>query len=138
MALATRPRPTAHTRKRQAKHHRQNKHYIKAYLPYLPMLAIVLGGVVLNKIWTPSGVAAQSVNVGSVPDRIGAIAGSSNITAFYIVLGVSIAAFLIFVIRHGYRFHRLINKGEAFIIHHPWLDISLVALTTIGVVLTRS
>jgi uncharacterized protein YkwD len=48
MALATRPKPTVHHRKRQAKHHRQNKHYLKTYWPYLPMLLIVVVGIAIN------------------------------------------------------------------------------------------
>jgi uncharacterized protein YkwD len=57
MALATRPKPKSHHKKRQAQHHRQSKHYNKAYWPYLPMLFIVGLGLVINTVWA---------NVGSV------------------------------------------------------------------------
>jgi len=52
MALTTRARPTSVQKKRQAGHHHQGKHYLKAYWPYLPMLVIVLMGLVINTTWT--------------------------------------------------------------------------------------
>lgn len=52
MALATRPKPPAHHRKRQAGHHRQSKEYLKHYWPYLPMLGIAVLGIAINSLWT--------------------------------------------------------------------------------------
>lgn len=51
MALTTKPRPTTHTKKRQAGHHRQSKHYLKAYWPYIPMLMTVGIGLAVNSLW---------------------------------------------------------------------------------------
>jgi len=51
MALTTRPRPAAHHKKRQAGHHHQNKHYLKAYWPYLPMLMTIGIGLMINSLW---------------------------------------------------------------------------------------
>ncbi len=56
MALATRPKPTVHHKKRQAKHHRHSKHYLKSYWPYLPMLLIVGIGLLVNSAWSASSV----------------------------------------------------------------------------------
>ena len=56
MALATRPKPKTHHKKRQAQHHRQSKHYKKAYWPYLPMLLIVGLGLVVNSAWSHASV----------------------------------------------------------------------------------
>ncbi len=44
----TNPRRPAQHRKRSGKHRRQSQHFIKAYWPYLPMLAIVAASVFLN------------------------------------------------------------------------------------------
>ncbi|HET9098083.1 MAG TPA: CAP domain-containing protein [Candidatus Saccharimonadales bacterium] len=52
MAIAKKPRPRSQDRKRQASHHRRNKTYLKAYWPYIPMVAVVVLGVVLNGILT--------------------------------------------------------------------------------------
>lgn len=56
MALATKPKPKSHHKKRQAQHHRHSKHYVKAYWPYLPMLMIVGFGVFINSLWSQAGV----------------------------------------------------------------------------------
>ncbi|MDB5164505.1 MAG: hypothetical protein JWL89_131, partial [Candidatus Saccharibacteria bacterium] len=62
MALATRKKPTgtAH-RKRTGTHHKQSKPYLKAYWPYIPMLAIIGVGFIVNTVWSHSAVlGAQS------------------------------------------------------------------------------
>lgn len=53
MTLTTRPvkRPSkAAVKRRAGQHHKQTKHYTKAYWPYLPIVAIITFGMVLN-IW---------------------------------------------------------------------------------------
>ncbi|HET8991664.1 MAG TPA: CAP domain-containing protein [Candidatus Saccharimonadales bacterium] len=54
MSLTAKPRVTAHSKKRQGGHHRHSKSYIKAYWPYLPMVAIVASGVFINSLLTSS------------------------------------------------------------------------------------
>ena len=51
MALATRPKQPSHHKKRIGQHHRQNKHYFKTYMPYLPLLMIVLVGLAINSVF---------------------------------------------------------------------------------------
>lgn len=51
MALATRPKPPSHHKKRQGAHHRHSKDYLKAYWPYIPMLGIVGLGIAINSFW---------------------------------------------------------------------------------------
>lgn len=67
MVLATKPkRPTTiQHRKRTGSHHKRTKAYHKSYWPYLPMLAIVLAGVLVNMVWAPhsGGVLAYATNV---------------------------------------------------------------------------
>lgn len=63
MALATRAKPKAHTRKRQAGHHRRNKRYLKTYWPYLPMLLVVVIGLAINGLWSNSTVLGTSSNL---------------------------------------------------------------------------
>jgi uncharacterized protein YkwD len=54
MPLATKSRPTSAHKKRQAGHHKQTKRYVKAYWPYLPMIAIVALGFMVNSLLVPS------------------------------------------------------------------------------------
>ncbi len=65
MALATRPAPQAHHRKRQAHHHRQSRHYLRPYWPYLPMLLIVGLGLLVNSAWSGAGVLGTSSDFSS-------------------------------------------------------------------------
>ncbi len=62
MALATRPKPTIHHKKRQAQHHRHSKHYLKSYWPYLPMMVIVGVGLTINSLWTNGAVLGTESN----------------------------------------------------------------------------
>lgn len=54
MALATKHQTKVpqHYKKRSAQHHRQNKHYLKSYWPYIPMLLVVAAGLTVNNIWS--------------------------------------------------------------------------------------
>ena len=67
MALSTKPKPKAppHTKKRQAGHHRQSKHYIKSYWPYLPMLLVVGLGLIVNSMWSTHSVLGASSDYSS-------------------------------------------------------------------------
>jgi hypothetical protein len=148
MALATRPKPNTHDRKRQAQHHTHSTGYLKTYWPYLPMLAIVAVGTLANSalyrnplIRTNAGVmidAPHTAALGSIA-RIQNLAGGSHTSTILLVtLAITAAAFTYFIVSHWYRVHRLVTKGERYVIRRPWLEISLVLIFTVGFVLTRS
>ena len=66
MALATKTKKTTiHHKKRQAKHHRQSKRYLKAYSPYLPIVAVLFMGLVINTAWSKVGVLGVSQDFSS-------------------------------------------------------------------------
>lgn len=137
MALATRPKPKAHHKKRQAQHHRHSKHYMKAYFPYLPMLGIVGLGALVNQAWSSSNAAMANLKPDLATTRLGLVTGNSSTGLLYAVLAVTFAAFAVFVLAHWYRIHKMLNRGQKFALNHPWLDSSLVFIVTAGVVLTR-
>jgi hypothetical protein len=300
MALATRPKPKTHARKRHAGHHRHNKQYLRSYWPYLPMLLIVGLGLLVNSTWSGSSVlgsksdfstaalltttnaerlkqnepaltlnaqlsaaaqakaedmvrnnywahsspdgktpwsfidaagyqyqsagenlaygfssatdsvaawmdssehranildaAYQNVGFGianspnfmgegpetvvvaeygqpaaqlaTVPagaptvnnpaathpasnvlgaeteaqpvSRIQILTGDNSQWALVTVIALSGGAMALFLLRHGYRVHRLLSRGEAFVVHHPYLDIAIIFTITAGCVLTRA
>lgn len=144
MALTTRPKPKAHYRKRQAKHHRHGDAYLKTYWPYLPMLAIVVVGAVANRALYGSSSVGTSAGaiIGAQPaatsSRIQSLFGSQASWIFLGALLITAVAFTVFIVSHWYRLHRLMNKGEAFLMRRPWLEISTVAVFTVGFVLTRA
>jgi uncharacterized membrane protein YidH (DUF202 family) len=136
MALATRPKPKTYHKKRRAQHHRQSKPYLKTYWPYLPMLAIVAAGYEVNKAW-PNFTADPGFATVNLT-RIQAVTGDKADLSLAIVCTVAALAAAAFTFTHWYRFHRVLNRGEAFIVHHPWLDVGLVFVITAGFILTRA
>jgi|GEM_PF-1300881 hypothetical protein len=143
MALATRPKPTTHDRKRQAQHHTHGKSYLKTYWPYLPMFAIIAGGVLTNRalyhepLISPDAGAA--IGSPSATARIQNLIGGPQANwIFLAALIFTLIAFTYFIASHWYRLHKVINKGEAYAIRHPWVEISIVLVFTVGFVLTRS
>ncbi len=139
MALATRPAPNAHHRKRHAQHHRHSKGYLRTYWPYLPMLAIVGVGAAVNKSLYSSGFALPDTFGGGGPaasTRISAITGQAGWGLAAVVFITAVAA-AILIFSHWYRVRNVISRGEAFALSRPWVDILLVLVVTAGVVLTR-
>jgi uncharacterized membrane protein YidH (DUF202 family) len=143
MALATRPKPNTHDRKRQAGHHHHGKSYLETYWPYLPMFAVVAGGALLNSalyrtsLATPkAGAVISGASTGS-SSRIQTLLGTQANWILFAVIIVTAITFTLFIVSHWYRLHRLMNKGEAYLISHPWLEISAVFIFTLGAVLTR-
>lgn len=89
-----------------------------------------------------NGVSSLPAAVVSTPQaskvsRLQSIYSSESWVIFAVSL-VTALAILWFVIRHGLLFHRVVVRSEEFIIHHPLLDIAIVAVATAGVVLTRT
>lgn len=79
-----------------------------------------------------TGASAQGIS------RIQALAGGQVVWSLAFVSAIAGAAIMLFVVRHGVRFHRTISRGEKFVVTHPWLDVSFVFLATAGYVLTRT
>jgi hypothetical protein len=41
-------------------------------------------------------------------------------------------------LRHGFRLKRWLNQGEAFVVQHPYVDVAIVFVVTVGYLLTRT
>jgi uncharacterized protein YkwD len=85
-----------------------------------------------NVLGASSEIAAQPVS------RVQVLAGSQYTWSLVAVIGLTMATMTLFMLRHGYRLHRLLNRGEIFIVHHPYFDIAIVFVITAGVILTRT
>lgn len=131
MALATRPKPTVSHRKRQAQHHRYSKPYLKAYWPYLPMMAILGSGALINQTWAVADAAPST-------SRLQALSGSNATWLTTAVLLIAAGALALFMIRHTLAFHRVVVRSEHFINEHPLLDIATVLVFTTGFLLAGS
>lgn len=69
--------------------------------------------------------------------RVQLLTGSRTQWPLLAAIALSGAAMLVFVLRHGYRLHRWLTRGEIFVTQHPYLDIAIVFIITAGCVLTR-
>ena len=47
-------------------------------------------------------------------------------------------ALLAFLLRHSFAWHKVLVRGEKFILHHPLLDILFVAVATLGFILLQT
>ena len=69
MVLVTKTKRKAptHHRRRHGQHHKQDRHYTNTYWPYLPLVAIVGLGIVLNTFWATvqSAVLGYATNMSS-------------------------------------------------------------------------
>jgi hypothetical protein len=71
--------------------------------------------------------------------RIQLLSGSSTASwSTFAASAIATVAIAIFFLRHGLLLRRVLVKSEAFVHHHPFLDIALVAVATIAVVLSRT
>ncbi|HVC35954.1 MAG TPA: CAP domain-containing protein [Candidatus Dormibacteraeota bacterium] len=64
---------------------------------------------------------------------------SSSVTLWSVTATVmlTIDAVILFTIRQGQAWHKVIVKSEAFVLNHPWLDVLMLSIATLGIVMTR-
>jgi len=70
--------------------------------------------------------------------RIQLLSGATAAWSAFAVSAIATVAIAVFFLRHGLLLRRVLVKGEAFIHKHPILDITVVAIATIGIVLTQT
>ncbi|MCA9325324.1 CAP domain-containing protein [Candidatus Saccharibacteria bacterium] len=95
MAFATKQKPATRHKKRVGSHHRQDKHYVKHYWPYLPMLAIVSLGILANTVWTQRNAvlgASSQTSALSLLDQTNQIREANNVNDLTLSTTLSRAA----------------------------------------------
>lgn len=85
-----------------------------------------------NEAQTTPAVATEKVA------RVQLLAGGDARWSAFAVSAIATVSIAIFFLRHGLLLRRVLVKSEAFIHHHPLFDIALVAVATIGFILTRT
>jgi hypothetical protein len=87
----------------------------------------------------PASVKGDDTQLTAQPvSRIAVLTGGNAAWSGLLVSALAGAAFMLFLVRHGRRLHKLLVRGEVFVAHHPWLDITVVFVFTAGFVLTRT
>ncbi len=147
MAIASKPKRNAHYKKTRAAHHRHSKTYLKSYWPYLPMLAIMGGGIAIDRAWTVTSTANTQAGLGALTAissglpqtsaRIQTLTGNNSAWLITAMLLIAVTALTFFMVRRTLAFHKAVIKSEHFINDHPMLDIAAVFIFTAGFVLAR-
>ena len=106
-----------------------------------PAVAGSPSGAVQVGTGSPAAPAASNVlgtEASQQPvSRIQILTGGGQSWSLLAVITLAGAAGALFILRHSYRLHRVLNRGEAFVTRHPYLDIAVVFIFTAGCVLTR-
>jgi hypothetical protein len=63
--------------------------------------------------------------------------GPSSMLPLIVASLMGLAAILL-ISTQGRALHRSLVRSEAFVLHHPWLDVMLVGIITLGIVLSQS
>lgn len=133
MVLASKQKRPAspHQKKRTGQHHSHSKHYVKAYWPYIPMIAAT---AVLN------GIIAQSTALTTTATNTSRLQlwTQSGPWLSVVVIVIAIMSLAIVTIRHTLAWQRVVSKSEDFFIHHHSVDVFLVGIALVGFLVTRT
>lgn len=90
----------------------------------------------------PSGAVTSLTPLTNEPKALG-VARIQTITKGQLpwaTLAIGIlggAAIAVMLLKHGLAVKKLLAEGEEFVIHHPWIDITLVGLLMLGYILSQ-
>jgi len=87
---------------------------------------------------TPANLPAGTQDSEQRIARIQLVANGEAEWSLMAILVVVTLLFGLLLVRHGYAWHKMLNRSERFVLHHPLLDIAAVALITLGVVLSHT
>lgn len=77
-------------------------------------------------------VAPQNVS------RVQLLSASNVAWSQFAVSMLAAVALLAFLLRHSLAWHKVLIRGERFVLHHPMLDIAFVAIGVLGYLLLQS
>jgi hypothetical protein len=86
---------------------------------------------------TDKNKAAAEIGSKSI-SRIAVLTGGSATWSYALVWLVAGTAIGVLLVRNSLRIHRLLSRGEEFVVKHPWLDISVVFVATACLLLSRT
>lgn len=104
--------------------------------------------IVVAEYGEPAGATAAVTGVNS-PPAVNLAAASKPVSRVQLVTGQAAwvtvavsalagAAIMLFVVRHGLRFKRLLLEGEHFVAQHAFMDIGLVFVGTLAIVFAQA
>ena len=87
---------------------------------------------------TPVAPKASTPVPATNVSRIQLISASNVAWSQFAVSMLASVALLLFLLRHSFAWHKVLVKGERFVLHHPMLDIAFVAIATLGYILLQT
>jgi uncharacterized protein YkwD len=90
--------------------------------------------VIVNDTKGTAQPAATPRNV----SRVQLLSGGTAPWSMFAVSTIATVSIVIFFLKHGLMWRRVLVKSEVFVHKHPILDVTLVIVATVGVVLTRT
>lgn len=93
--------------------------------------------VVANQAGAVASTSSLEITARPI-SRVEVLAGGQAGWLLIGVMLVSTAAFGVLLVRHSKRWHKLLVKSEAFVLHHPLLDIAITLVVVGGIILTRT
>lgn len=64
-------------------------------------------------------------------------AGNASWSVFAITM-IATVALIVFLFRHAMAWHKVLMRGERFVLHHPMFDVAAVSMAMIGFVLSQT
>lgn len=83
-------------------------------------------------------VAAFNIPAEATVSRLQLMTKSESTWLILAVTAIAGIGMIYFVMRHSLYMHKVMVKSEAYVVNHPFLDITIVLLCTVSVVLTHT
>lgn len=87
---------------------------------------------------TPAKPSASEEPPAQNISRIQLVSNGEAAWSLMATLAVVTILLALLIVRHGYAWHKMLNRSERFVLHHPLLDIAAVAFVTLGIILSHS
>jgi len=84
------------------------------------------------------GAATSDTGPYRTVSRVQMFTGGSAPWSFAVLAALTVLAAAIFLLRHALAWHKLLVRGEAFVLHHKTIDLVILSLLLLGVIMTRT
>jgi uncharacterized protein YkwD len=108
----------------------------------VPIVASTPSSSTSTDTLTPGTIAQTPASIISEPkaqdvSRVQVLTDGKAPWSMFILSLLGSVALIIFLLRHGFAWHKTLRKGERFALAHPVLDVVLVGVVTLAIVLAH-
>ncbi len=135
-----------HVKKRHALHHRVNSNkYVNTYWPYLPVVGVITGGLLISKYASVGLLSSDSALLGegtknSLPIIGSALVKNEGNNNWLLIITLALTIFLVawLIVRNIKRLNKIIKSSEKVISKNYILDMVLAVLIFSGILLAHN